>query len=168
VKTLKRKLRAVEALLEGATTDGERQAAERARERLVARLGSEEDERTACGPFGWHPPDAAWVQVPTAEVLRGWLEAWAAGDRTTRQVQKEAAWYVDKVVLPLHDPSDVRSIAVELLLQLSSMKRQPLHADDVPDLLAFLDAPEGAEAAWAGWFAFLDGRFGAPRRRVCG
>ena len=168
MKTLQRRLRAIEALIEGATTDGERQAAEKAKARLVARLDADDDARKACGPWGWQPPDAAWVDVPCERMVRGWLTSWAAGDTTTKELQKRASFYVDKVVLPLYDPSDVRSIPIELLLQLSSMKRQPLSPDDVPELLHFLDAPEGAEAAWAAWFAFLEDRFGTPRRRVCG
>ncbi len=167
MKTLQRRLRAVEALIEGATTEGERQAAEKARARLVARLDADEDARKVVGPWGWQPPDEALVDVPCGERIRGWLLSWAAGDITTVELQKLAAFYVDKVVLPLYDPSDARSTPIELLLQLS-MKRQPLTPDDVPDLLHFLDAPEGAEAAWAAWFVFLEDRFGAPRRRVCG
>ena len=167
MKTLQRRLRAVEALIEGATTEGERQAAEKARARIVARLDADEDARKACGPWGWQPPDAALVDVPCGQMVRGWLLSWAAGDIRTKELQKLAGFYVDKVVLPLYDPSDVRSTPIELLLQLS-MKRQPLTPDDVPELLRFLDAPDGAEAAWAEWFVFLEDRFGAPRRRVCG
>ena len=52
---LKKKLRAIEALFSGATTDGERDAADRARQRIAARLIEREGERQVEWQFSLDP-----------------------------------------------------------------------------------------------------------------
>lgn len=52
---LKKKLRAIEALFSGATTEGEREAADRARQRIAARLKDLQSERQVEWQFSLDP-----------------------------------------------------------------------------------------------------------------
>ncbi len=163
---LRRKLLAIEALHEGATTDGERAAAAEARERVARRLVAVTGMRRlhvhACfrAAAGMAPEPVAdpLVQVspelPTVADLLTVLSAWRMDLRTRTEVGRWAAGLCDRLLLPSVDVHDPRAARVEVLLQLASMRRQPLCLDDIPAIEAFLLAEPG-EAAWRDWFDHL-------------
>lgn len=157
---LLRKLRYVEALFAGATTPGERAAASRAKRRLLGRLGRPPQPHEHRPP--WDPrADAALAScaaMPCSLEFACVLSEWAHGALSALDVAAWAAWHVDKVLLPDYPPHDVRSIPVEVLLQLSAMRHQPLTVDDLPAIRRFLGAGPGeALAAWRTWLAHLAG-----------
>lgn len=165
---LRRKLLAIEALHEGATTEGERVAAAQARERVVARLLRLGLVRRASvhavfrhaaglGDLDDSPDplvEEAQAELPTSEDLLMVLAAWRMELRTRHEVGEWAAHLCDRLLLPSVDVHDPRAARVEVLLQLAAMVRQPLVTDDIPVIEAFLRAEPGQQA-WADWFAWL-------------
>lgn|GEM_PF-3431955 len=175
--TLRRKLLLVEALHEGATTEGERTAAAEARERLVRRmrklglvrqagvhaafrhaadLGPDED---LADPLVEENPE-----LPDVEDLLTVLAAWRLGLRSAADVGSWASELCDRLLLPCCNVSDPRAARVEVLLQLAAMRRQPLVEADIPAIETFLQAEPG-EAAWQDWFAWLADVDWRARRR---
>lgn len=160
------KLRRVEALRQGATTPGERAAAESARARLLERLEAAPEPPLEIGSA--EVVASVDYDVPAGAGLPGIytfgrvLRAWADGDLTREGVRAWASGVVGSTLLPICDLDDPRSLRVELLMQLSALDRQPLDPSDVPALLGFLQG-EAGPAAWAAWFEWLRGRLGAAR-----
>jgi hypothetical protein len=164
------KLDRVDALREGATTPGERLAATEARERILRRLtrlmSNDHVQREVLRGFAaarrlhtghLHVVEDEPVELPTAECIADRVVQWRDGEVTRRRLAAWADRFVDKVVFPHYPPEDVRSIPIEVLLQLSCMRNQPLYKSDIPALLAFLGAGEDdALGAWHAWFAHVD------------
>ena len=155
------KLAAVEALEGDGSTEGERRAAARARERLEDRLAAERPvprafaEELEAGHHLREPveapeesvapelPDRTELRLRLAACLEGWLDA---GD-----LSRWAARWVDAAVLPDLPHSDPGSVAPEVLLVLAS---------GVPSsslcgaMVEFLDAD--ADDTGAGWSRWLE------------
>ena len=140
---LQRRLRHVETLAQRGATEGERAAARRAAWRLRVRL------REVPVPAGRvlrvvsNEPDPIEVgrddlSLPGRDELRGVLHAWRFGDIDDAEVGAWAHTYVDGLLLPDLPPEDPDSIAVELLLQLSTLPGGPVGLDRVDQLLEFL------------------------------
>jgi hypothetical protein len=175
-KALLRRIRRVEALHAGATTEGERTAAARARARLVERLGGdvpsgriEPGEEIRFDPLA--PPPGAHLdtrlQMPTARTLVSKVQEWAKGDLSGSELQAWAWRFIDGMLLPDLPASDIDSIRVEVILQLSSLEDQPLWIDDAPALLEFLRTPKrSVEKGWADWFRYVETIDWHARRRV--
>lgn len=171
---LHRKLLAIEALHDGATTEGERLAAAQARERVLCRLVKLGLVRRA----GVHAAfrhaaalgpeevlvEAAEAELPTTEDLLAVLAGWRLGLRSRREVGRWAAALCDRLLLPCVEVHDPRAARVEVLLQLAAMRRQPLLPADIPAIEAFLCAEPG-QAAWTAWFQWLAGIDWKVRRR---
>ena len=170
-RALLRKLKRVEALCDRPGNEAERKAAELARARILARLQAvKADEPEAYtgvlidliavqGLGAESIQSEAGMRLPAAGEIIARLLAWKAGDRSRAEIQRWAARYVDKMLLPDLPHTDPASIPVEVLLQLSAMKRQPLLTTDVPALIRFLRAEQGPEEAWTQWFLWLAARF---------
>ena len=163
--TLRRKLRAVEALHQGAQTEGERLAAAKAGQRLVRRLEETRKARVQATaalfeqddePLEPDPLTEETAELPPTEDLLAALAGWRMGLRTAGEVGAWAARLCDQLLLPSVEVGDPRAARVEVLLQLAAMRRQPLLPQDIPAIEAFLQAPPGP-AAWAAWFQFLAG-----------
>ncbi len=175
--TLRRKLRAIEALHDGATTEGERLAAAEARDRVarrlvqvtgVRRLHVHACFRAAAGLGADEAPvldDDPGVELPTVAELLAVLAAWRMELRTAREVERWACRLCDQLLLPSVDVHDPRAARVEVLLQLAAMKRQPLGRADIDAIEAFLLAEPG-EAAWQAWFSWLAGIDWDARRQA--
>jgi hypothetical protein len=175
-KALLRRIRRVEALEAGATTEGERTAAARARARLVERLGGdvpsgrlEPAEEIRFDPLA--PPPGAHLdtrlQMPTHRTLIAKVEAWAKGELAGSELQAWAWRFVDGMLLPDLPASDVDAIRVEVILQLSSLEDQPLWIDDAPALTAFLRTPaRSVDEGWAEWFRYVESVDWHARRRL--
>ena len=175
-KALLRRIRRVEALHAGATTDGERTAAARARARLVERLGGdvpsgriEPGEEIRFDPLA--PPPGAHLdtrlQMPTHRTLISKVNAWAKGDLSGSELQAWARRFVDGMLLPDLPASDVDSIRVEAILQLSSLEDQPLWIDDAEALVEFLRTPKrSVKKGWTDWFQYVETIDWHARRRM--
>ena len=165
--TLRRKLAAIQALHEGATTDGEREAAAEARQRVAQRLVKVTGTRRLhvhaafrhaadLGPEEPDPLVEEAPELPTVDDLRALLLGWRMGQRSRRELCAWAAHLCDRLLLPSVEVHDPRAARIEVLLQLAAMGRQPLCRADIPAIEAFLLAEPG-EAAWRDWFDFLAG-----------
>lgn len=165
VDRLRMRLERVEALHRGATTDGERRAAAKARERLLERIVAERakdpvarmvaEDLAALGVPSPRPPPP--TPVPDDAALLRVLALWESGDWTRRKVHDWAARMVDAVMLPA-DPAHEAACRAEVLLQLAMLHRVALDTGDVPALRRFL-----RDRDWAAWFALLTA---ASRRKV--
>ncbi|NOY25523.1 MAG: hypothetical protein GXP62_06580 [Oligoflexia bacterium] len=183
---LRRKLQAIKALHDGATTAGERAAAAQARDRvflrllklgLVRRASVHAVFRHAAGLGGTHlgagqssdelDPliDPIEVSLPSCEDLLLVLAAWRMGLRSRADVRAWAARLCDQLLLPSVDIHDPRAARVEVLLQLAAMESQPLDPVDAPAIERFLRAEPG-ETAWAEWFSWLSSLDWRARRAV--
>lgn len=173
---LHRKLLAVEALHDGATTEGERLAAAQARERLLQRLAARGLLRRAGVHHAFEqaarlaPEDAevlveaSEAELPSTEDLLLVLAAWRLGLRSRREVCAWASGLCDRLLLPVVPVDDPRAARVEVLLQLAAMRRLPLRAAHIPAIEAFLQAEPGP-AAWQAWFHLLGEAATAARSR---
>ena len=153
-RKLHAKLARVEALHEGATTEGERRAAARARERLierarhlrandpVARFCKDHIESLGVPPN--RPP--APRPVPSGREVLGALACWESRDWTRRRVRLWAAQMVDQCILPA-DPEDEGACRSEVLLQLAALHHIRLKRTDVPRIRRFL-----RDRDWRAWF----------------
>jgi len=165
-RRLRERLARVEALHAGATTPGERAAAQKALERVVAQLGEvmASDEvrrfvRAHVASLGVAEPRhvrRSRGMPSTPELLRT-LARWERGDWTRAELHRWASHIVDAVVLP-HDPAHEGACRAEVLLQLSSRDLGHLHTSDLPRIRSFL-----SDRDWAAWFALLAE---AARRRA--
>lgn len=172
--TLIAKLRRVEALHAGATTDGEREAASRARARLVDRLGGDVPSGRLAPPPTIDPlappPGASLdtgLRMPMHKTIIKKVTAWQQGEMTDVQLERWARRYVDRMLLPDLPPDHIDSIRVEMVLQLSSLTRQPLLTDDVPAMVAFLSTKKRqVEEGWRAWFTYIESIDWHARRKA--
>ena len=110
-RRLRERLARVEALHAGATTPGERAAAQKALERVVEKLG-EVMAKDEVRRFVWAHvaslgvPEPQHVRrergMPTAAEVARALARWQRGDWGPREVHRWACRIVDAVVLPHH------------------------------------------------------------------
>ena len=157
-RRLRERLARVEALHRGATTDGEREAAAKALERValkIVEVRSKDEVARFCaahvaslGVPGRRNVDQGG-RAPTAAEIRAMLLAWTRGDVSRRRVRAWAQKICDRVVFPA-DPMADGACRGELLLQLADLDRIGLTPADVPAMLAFLDHRD-----WHAWFELL-------------
>jgi hypothetical protein len=158
MSTLREKLDRIHALARGAKTEGERQAALAAAERVARRLtegdgpGLDLDDDGWDDDFGLDTDEALPSNAQIAAIVQAWLD----GERTIDEVCAWAESVVDAMLLPELPVDDPASIGVEALLQLSTLESQPLVEADLPHLLAFLSAEPDARTAWRRWFAYVE------------
>ncbi|MEQ1502319.1 MAG: hypothetical protein ABMB14_08805 [Myxococcota bacterium] len=151
------RLARVEALHRGATTPGEREAAAKARERLlvhldtvraddpIARFVAEHVASLGVPPEPPMPPD----ELPDERALLGMLARWEVGDVEWEDICAWAAFLVDRVMLP-DDPSADGAAVAEVLLQLATLEHVDLRPTDVPKIRRFL-----RDHDWGAWFALV-------------
>lgn len=156
-RRLRARLQRVEALHRGATTLGEREAAARARQRLLARI----DDLRANDPIARFcaehlselgvespPPPPPDPGVGERELLDA-LALWELGDWTADRLHEWACAAVDRATLAL-DPDAADAAVGEVLLQLAALHHVELRPTDVPRIRRFV-----RERVWADWFALL-------------
>ena len=153
-KVLRQRLARVQALADRAATEGERNAALAAADRLRDRLATAVDPMPA-DPL-LDPVGRGW---PTRTELREQVCAWMAGQRANAAVADWAQDHVGRWLLPDAEVHDPESIAIEVLLQLSTLHLGALEpARDGAALLAFLDtAATDTEHGWRAWYRHLRG-----------
>ncbi len=156
-KTLRQRLARVRALERGATTPGERTAAARARERLMARIVEIRSKDPVARFVAAHvaslgvrparpaPPE----RLPTERELVAVLVAWRDGDWDRDEVAAWAGRLVDRVVLPERSDAPDAAIA-EVLLQLAMLHRVALGPDDAGAIRRFLK-----DRDWGAWFSLV-------------
>lgn len=154
---IRARLARVEALHRGATTPGEREAAARARERLlthlvevrandpIARFCAEDVAEYEMAP----PPPAPPEPVPDVRTILSILAWWEAGDWSSDEVWAWAEQMVDQVTLT-DDPNAEGAPVAEVLLQLSSLGHIAMLPTDVPRIRRFL-----RDRDWDAWFALV-------------
>jgi hypothetical protein len=170
-RRLRARLARVEALHRGATTTGEREAAAKARQRLLARLEevrandpvarfcAEHLSELAEAPLPPPPPEL----VPEESELLLALARWETGDWTPERLHAWACEVVDQVTFP-DDPREAGACVGEVLLQLAALHHVPLRPSDVPRIRRFV-----RQRDWDDWFALLTEaatRAGERRARV--
>ncbi len=157
------KLAAVEALEGDGSTDGERVAAARARERLEARLAADPPVPRAFAEeleAGHHlramesrVRDHAAPEPPDRDELRLRIAACRDGRLNPVELSRWAARWVDAAVLPDVPHDDPASVAPEVLLVLASA---PPTEAVCRAMLAFLDTDAtGTVSGWRGWLEAL-------------
>lgn len=157
------KLAAVEALEGDGSTDGEREAAARARERLEARLAADPPVPRAFAEeleAGHHlraaaPDDGGdgRFELPDRTELRLRLVACLDRRLAAIDLSRWAARWVDSAVLPDLPHGDPGSVAPEVLLVLAS---GPPSAAVCRAMVEFLDTPAADTAtAWRRWLEAL-------------
>ena len=92
--------------------------------------------------------------------LRQLLRRWGRGEVDERAVHRCAERLWEELgggaEYPRQDP---RSIPVEVLSHLEILDQQLVLPEDIPEILAFLDAPRGKELqAWSRWELYWDTR----------
>ena len=153
-QALRQRLARVKNLARRAGTDGERQAALAAAERIEARLAAP-GSTIAPDPF-LDPPDGRW---PDRNELRVRVEAWGKGQLDGDKLAIWAQDRIDQCLLPDVPVSDPVGIEVEVLLQLSTLHLGVLLPErDAPALQAFLDTPRmDTSLGWQAWFRHVRG-----------
>jgi len=154
---LRQRMMRVRALHDGATTPGERAAAARALERLMARLNELRSKDPVASFVRDHvtrlgidrAPEPPAVPIPSAREVCLVLTRWEQGDWTTSEVTTWASALVGAVDLPSH-PDAAGAVRAEVLLQLAMTHRVPLRAVHVPEIRRFLRTRD-----WEGWFTLL-------------
>ncbi len=156
--SLRRRLARVEALHRGATTSGEREAAARARDRLldriavvrendpVARFCAEHVAELGVPPEPPPPP----ARLPERAELLAVLDLWASGHWSRHEVHAWATSVVDRVVIP-DETESAAAVVAEVLLQLAALHHVPLVAEDLPRVRAFL-----LHGDWGAWFGLIE------------
>ena len=169
-RRLRARLARVEALHRGATTAGEREAASRARQRLltrieelrandpIARFCAEHLSELAEAPLPPSPPEPV---LDISELLHA-LARWEMGDWSGEQLHAWACDVVDQVTFP-DDPESSGACVGEVLLQLAALHHIELRPNDVPRIRRFV-----RHRGWDDWFALLTEAAGrrARLRRV--
>ena len=169
-RRLRQRLARVEALHRGATTSGEREAAAKARQRILARIDevrandpiarfcAEHLSELAETPLPPPPPEL----VPDASELLLALARWETGDWTAERLYAWACDVVDQVTFP-DDPGSSGACVGEVLLQLAALHHIELRPSDVPRIRRFV-----RDRGWEDWFALLTEAAGrrARLRRV--
>jgi len=157
------KLAAVEALEGDGATDGEREAAERARGRLVARLAADHPVPRAFAEeleAGHHLRTAVpgeggdeMPELPDRTELRLRITACVEGRLAAGDLSRWAAAWVDKAVLPDLPHADPGSVAPEVLLVLAS---GPPSVPVCRAMVEFLDTPAiDTVVGWRQWLEVL-------------
>lgn len=154
-RKIEERLARVEALHRGATTPGEREAAARARDRLlnhlaavrgddeIARFCAEHVAELAVAPAPPPPPEP----IPDLYAVLAVLARWEAGDWSASDVREWAEEIVDRVEFP-DDP--VLVPIAEVTMQLAGLPRVGLRPRHIPGIRRFLrDGDLGA------WFVLL-------------
>lgn len=154
---LRERLARIEALHEGATTPGEREAARKAGERLmerIVRLRADDpvvrfcrEHLAALGVAPRRPPPP--TRLPSEERVLTILARWEAGDWSAARVHRWACRLVDRVTMP-DDPG--RAPIAEVLLQLAALHHVRLRPKDVPRIRRFL-----RDRDWTAWFDLVAG-----------
>ena len=147
----------VQALHDGATTPGERQAAARAMERLHERISKVRAADPVASFVREHverlgidrAPEPPAVELPSHREVAAVLSRWEQGDWLDHEVCTWASALVGAVDLPSH-PEAVGAVRAEVLLQMAMLSRVPLRASDVPKIRRFLRTRE-----WGEWFELL-------------
>lgn len=162
-RSLRARLARVEALERGATTPGERSAANAARRRLVERIlrvRSQDPvvqfvtahlDSLGVREGGRPPPPPS---LPSVEEIQLVLRRWADDEWHRRDVQAWAEDIVDRVVLPT-DPDHPDAVVGEVLLQLAMLHRVRLQPHEMQPACDFLRTRD-----WQAWFAFVAGASG--------
>jgi hypothetical protein len=165
-RRIRLRLERVEALHRGATTHGEREAAARARDRLlqhldrvraddpIARFCAEHVAELGVAPAPPPPPDPA----PDQDTVLLVLARWEMGEWSRHQVQAWAEETVDRVVLP-DDPSADGTVLAEVLLQLAALLHVRLRRSDVPRIRRFV-----RDHDWEAWFSLIEDAARRDRR----
>jgi len=157
------KLAAVEALEGDGSTDGEREAATRARQRLEARMAvgggvprafaEELEAGHHLRPAEPRVLDHAAPEPPDRDELRLRIGACRDGRLTPAELSRWAATWVDAAVLPDVPHDDPASVAPEVLLVLASA---PPTEAVCRAMLGFLDTDAtGTAAGWRRWLQAL-------------
>lgn len=154
---LRQRLERVQALHDGATTPGERRAAERARDRLIRRLEAVRDAdpvarfvRDHVAAYGVaRAPEPPSVDLPSTREVLSVLARWEAGEIDDEAIGRWAADLVGAVDLPSH-PDALGAARAEVLLQLAMLDRVPLRRWHVTRIRRFLRSRD-----WADWFQLL-------------
>lgn len=156
-RRIRARLARVEALHRGATTPGEREAAARARARLlthldavrqddpIARFCAEHVADLAVAPAPPPPPE----EMPSEEDVRDVLLYWEEGGWDDEDICIWAGELVDRIFLPC-DADEEGAPLAEVLLQLSSLDRVRLDPADIPRIRRFL-----RDHDWESWFELL-------------
>lgn len=91
------------------------------------------------------------------QTIRRLLESWRTGEIDTRRVHEEAEELFDQLEERKYPRDHPQSILVEILSQLEILNHQLITSDDIPAMLAFLDARPGEELeAWERWQRYWD------------
>lgn len=151
---IRARLARVEALHKGATTPGEREAAARARERLLSHLQRVRDDDPIAQFCAQHvaelgvapAPPLPPERLPDERALLGILARWEAGDLDEDRVCAWAQRHVDRTVLP-DDPRADGAAVAEVLLQLAALEHVQLRPSDVPRIRRFV-----RDRDWTAWF----------------
>lgn len=156
-RRLRARLARVEALHRGATTPGEREAAAKARNRLLGRIDqvrqndpiarecAEYVADLGVAPAPPPPPEL----MPSEEEVRTVLLYWEMGDLHRDEVCAWAAGLVDRVVMPTEADEQDAPLA-EVLLQLAALDHIQLRPTDVPLIRRFLRNRD-----WGAWFDLI-------------
>lgn len=123
---LREKLRAIEALFAGATTDGERDAADRARERIAARLRALQMER----PIEWQFSLDPWsYRLLVALARRYGLKPYRyRRQRHSTLIVKAPEQFLKETFLPEYDAM-VKTLHEHLAAVTERIVTEVLHAD---------------------------------------
>lgn len=157
-----RRLERAEALRDRATTDGERQAAAAACDRLQRRL----HQQLEADPIRQHVRaefEALMADdaLPRRSAMRPWrdqllkqLARWEEGTLGDLELRRWALRVVDRNVLP-SDPNQLESFWADVVLQLGSDRRGVVRPHHVPKLRRFLR--HQGPPPWEAWFGWLHG-----------
>ena len=158
-----RKLQRIQALESGATSIGERKAAEKAKKRLLLKLESggillDTSHLFECPPPSYvADPILSDMPLPTREELMNKIQSWRSGNTSPVELQLWASEIIDKMVLPNPPPDDPESIQVEVIFELSSIDQRTWEPCDIDELHRFLStAAQDARAAWRRWFSHIE------------
>ncbi len=156
-RRLRARLDRVEALYRGATTAGEREAARRAGERLLARIEALRADDpiarfcrahlAALGVPPSRPPPP--TPLPSRRAISAVLGRWEAGEWSRDRLRRWAARLVDRVTLPA-DPEHPGACRAEVLLQLAALHLVKLRPGDAPRIRRFLE-----DGDWGAWFGLV-------------
>jgi hypothetical protein len=145
---LKEKLRAIEALFAGATTEGEREAADRARQRIAARLVERQGERQVEWQFSLDP----WsYRLLVALARRYGLSPYRyRRQRYSTLILKASDRFLRETFLPEYDAMSktlhehLTAVTERVVAEvLSADKSEPVVVDAEPlQLVAFTQKPE--------------------------
>jgi hypothetical protein len=147
----------IDALRRGATTPGERLAAEQAQARVADQIAAQQARDPVRAfvhayvadlavPPDDPPPQAS---LPDDLEVRGALLRWEHDDLSDRDLARWAREVVDRVVLP-RDSADPAARRAELCLALASRRLGGLVREDLRGIRHFLDG-----GPWEDWFALL-------------